>query len=343
MVDRGVHRCQNEIVSETVTFATTSDNNTQCSNMTVESLISEFLEYLEVQKGCSPLTVRRYRHYLRRFCSWLNEDSPAAKPEEINLEHIRRYRLYLAHLRGHDGLSLERVTQSYHIVALRAFLRYLLVQRDIPTLSPDKIELPKQSSRSIAFLNSEQVGRLLNSPKISNNGGLRDRTILETLFSTGLRVSELVNLNRDQVDLERKEFGVRGKGNKLRVVFLSDTAAQWIGRYLRARKDNFKPLFIRYSGAVDTQKNGEKMRLTARSIERIVSKYARKSGLPIEATPHTLRHSFATDLLISGADIRSVQEMLGHESIRTTQVYTHVTNRHLKEVHKAFHSKNRQT
>jgi site-specific recombinase XerD len=310
--------------------------------MALELLIAEFLEYLEIQKGCSPLTIQRYRHYLRRFHNWLTGNFPATKPTDINLELIRKYRLYLAHLRGRDGLALKRVTQSYHIVALRAFLRYLLVQRDIPALSPDKIELPKQSSRSVAFLNPEQMGRLLNSPKISNHVGLRDRTILETLFSTGLRVSELVSLNRDQVDLERKEFGVRGKGNKIRVVFLSDTAAHWIERYLRARKDNFKPLFIRYSGALDAQKNGEKMRLTARSVQNIVSKYAKKSGLPIEATPHTLRHSFATDLLISGADIRSVQEMLGHESIRTTQVYTHVTNRHLKEVHKAFHSKNRQ-
>jgi len=310
--------------------------------MTLELLIAEFLEYLEIQKGCSPLTIRDYRRYLERFHDWLAENSPATKPEDINLELVRRYRLYLAHLRARDGLPLKRVTQSYHIIALRAFLRYLLVQRDIPTLSPDKVELPKQGSRSIAFLNLEQIERLLNSPKISNNAGLRDKTILETLFSTGLRVSELVSLNRDQIDLERKEFGVKGKGNKLRVVFLSDTAAQWIERYLQARKDDFKPLFIRYSGKVDARNNGEKMRLTARSIQNIVSKYAKKSGLPIEATPHTLRHSFATDLLISGADIRSVQEMLGHESIRTTQVYTHVTNRHLKEVHKAFHSRNRQ-
>ena len=308
----------------------------------LELLIAEFLEYLEIEKGCSPLTIREYRHYLQRFHNWLTENSPATKPEEINLDLIRRYRLYLAHLRTRDGLPLQRATQSYHIVALRAFLRYLLVQRDIVTLSPDKVELPKQGSRSIAFLNPEQLERLLNSPQISNNVGLRDRTILETLFSTGLRVSELINLNRDQVDLERKEFGVKGKGNRIRVVFLSDTAAQWIERYLRTRKDDFKPLFIRYSGKVDARNNGEKMRLTARSIQRIVAKYAKKSGLPIEATPHTLRHSFATDLLISGADIRSVQEMLGHESIRTTQVYTHVTNRHLKEIHKAFHSKNRQ-
>jgi site-specific recombinase XerD len=310
--------------------------------MTLDLLIAEFLEYLEIQKGCSPLTIRQYRHYLKRFLDWVTENSPATKPDEINLELVRRYRLYLAHLRARDGVSLERVTQSYHIIALRAFLRYLLVQRDMPTLSPDKIELPKQSSRSIAFLNPEQVERLLNSPQISNIVGLRDRTILETLFSTGLRVSELVSLNRDQVDLERKEFGVKGKGNKIRVVFLSDTAAQWIERYLRSRQDNFKPLFIRHSGKVEAQKSGEKMRLTARSIQNIVAKYVKRSGLSIEATPHTLRHSFATDLLISGADLRSVQEMLGHESIRTTQVYTHVTNRHLKEVHKAFHSRNRQ-
>ncbi len=310
--------------------------------MTLGALIAEFLEYLEIQKGCSPLSIQRYQHYLKRFHNWLTGNSPATKPEEINLELIRRYRLYLAHLLAHDGLPLQRVTQSYHIVALRAFLRYLVVQRDIHTLSPDKVELPKQSSRSIAFLNPGQVDRLLSSPQISNVIGLRDRAILETLYSTGLRVSELVNLNRDQVDLERKEFGVKGKGNKIRVVFLSDTAAQWIERYLKSRQDHFKPLFIRHSGKVDAQKSGEKMRLTVRSIQNIVAKYAKRSGLPIEATPHTLRHSFATDLLISGADIRSVQEMLGHESIRTTQVYTHVTNRHLKEVHKTFHSRNRQ-
>jgi len=305
-------------------------------------LIAEFLEYLEIQKGCSPLTIREYRHYLKRFHNWLTENSSATKPDQINLELVRRYRLYLAHLRARDGVPLERVTQSYHIIALRAFLRYLLVQRDIPTLSPDKVELPKQGSRSVSFLNPGQIERLLNSPKIATNAGLRDRTILETLFSTGLRVSELVRLNRDQVDLKRQEFGVRGKGNKLRVVFLSDTAAQWIERYLRSRQDNFKPLFIRYSGKVDARNSGEKMRLTARSIQRIVAKYAKRAGLPIEATPHTLRHSFATDLLIGGADIRSVQEMLGHESIRTTQVYTHVTNRHLKDVHKAFHGKSMQ-
>jgi site-specific recombinase XerD len=186
------------------------------------------------------------------------------------------------------------------------------------------------------------VERLLNSPRISDEAGLRDKAILETLFSTGLRVSELVRLNRDQINLDRKEFGVRGKGDKLRVVFLSDTATHWLERYLQTRKDSFKPLLRRYSGSIDTTKDGEKMRLTARSVQEIVNKYAKRCGLPMEVTPHTLRHSFATDLLIGGADLRSVQEMLGHESIRTTQVYTHVTNKHLKEVHQAFHSRDKK-
>jgi len=307
--------------------------------MDLNLLITQFLEYLEIEKGCSLLTVRRYRHYLKRFYNWLSENYPTTKPEDINLELISRYRLYLSRIRNRNGIQLKRVSQSYHIVALRSFLRYLSVQRDIATLSPDKIELPKQGSRSVSFLDSERIRRLLDSPQISNRIGLRDKAILETLFSTGLRVSELVRLNRDQIDLKRQEFGVRGKGDKLRVVFLSDTATEWIKRYLESRGDHFKPLFIRYSGAVETEKNGEKMRLTARSIEKIVTKYAKRCGLPIKVSPHTLRHSFATDLLIGGADLRSVQEMLGHESIRTTQVYTHVTNRHLKEVHKAFHSR----
>ncbi|HIE16776.1 MAG TPA: hypothetical protein EYP71_01085 [Dehalococcoidia bacterium] len=309
--------------------------------VTLGPLVDDFLEYLEVEKGRAALTIREYRHYLSRFLSWLDDNAKVTNPSDINPELIRRYRLYLAHLRNRNGMPLKRSTQIYHIIALRAFLRYLVVQRDIPTLSPDKIELPKQSPRSVTFLNSEQIDRLLNSPKIANEIGLRDRAILETLFSTGLRVSELVRLNRDQIDLHRKEFGVRGKGNKLRVAFLSDAAAHWLERYLRTRKDNFKPLFIRYSGRLDARKDGEKMRLSARSVEEIVNKYAKRCGLPVEVTPHTLRHSFATDLLIGGADLRSVQEMLGHESIRTTQVYTHVTNRRLKEVHQTFHGRNK--
>jgi site-specific recombinase XerD len=308
----------------------------------LEPLIEDFLEYLEVEKGRSPLTIREYRHYLERFWDWLKTNTKIDEPGDITSEIVRKYRLYLAHLCNPDGTQLKRITQTYHIIALRAFLRYLVVQRNIDTLSPDKIELPKQSQRSVTFLNPEQLDRLLNCPKISDEAGLRDKAILETLFSTGLRVSELVRLNRDQINLGRKEFGVRGKGDKLRVVFLSDTAANWLERYLQTRKDSFKPLFIRYSGKIDTTKEGEKMRLTARSIQDIVNKYAKRCGLPIVVTPHTLRHSFATDLLIGGADLRSVQEMLGHESIRTTQVYTHVTNKHLKEIHQAFHSRDKR-
>lgn len=309
--------------------------------MTLQSLISDFLEYLEIERGRSSLTIREYRHYLKRFHDWLCDNSSATTPEDIDMQLVRKYRLYLARLRNRNGVPLKRVTQTYHVIALRAFLRYLLVQRDMLTLSPDKVELPKQSSRPVAFLNPQQLERLLSSPKISNEVGLRDKAILETLFSTGLRVSELVSLNRDQLDLDRQEFGVRGKGGKLRVVFLSDTAAHWLDRYLQARQDHFKPLFIRYSGSVDTKRDGERMRLTSRSIQKIVRKYATRCGLPIQASPHTLRHSFATDLLIGGADLRSVQEMLGHESIRTTQVYTHVTNRRLKEIHKAFHGRSK--
>jgi len=206
--------------------------------MSLSLLVAEFLEYLEIEKGCSPLTIRRYRHYLDRFYNWLSENYSTAKPDEIDAEVVRRYRLYLAHFKDPSGAQLKRITQSYYIIALRAFLRYLVVKRDIATLSPEKIELPKQGSRSVSFLDSGQMERLLNSPKISDNIGLRDKAILETLFSTGLRVSELVSLNRDQIGFDRQEFGIKGKGNKVRVVFLSDTAAEWIKRYLQSRRDS---------------------------------------------------------------------------------------------------------
>lgn len=307
--------------------------------MKVEQGIAEFLAHLEVEKGLAPLTVKVYRHYLGRFAQWLVGDSPGLEAEGVDLEVVRRYRLHLARLTGPGGEPIKKVTQSYHIVALRAFLRYLIVQRGVSTLAPEKIDLPKISQRTVSFLNPEQMHRLLASPDISTATGLRDRAILETLFSTGLRVSELARLNRDQVDLQRKEFGVIGKGSKPRVVFLSDDAVGWIRRYLEARTDMFKPLFIRYSRGVDMSRGGEKMRLTSRSIEMAVARYSRLCGIAVKTTPHTLRHSFATDLLSAGADIRSVQEMLGHESIRTTQVYTHVTDRQLREVHQAFHSR----
>jgi site-specific recombinase XerD len=316
--------------------------------MSIDKLIIDFLEYIQVHKGYSSLTIQEYEHFLFHFSQWLNENYPNTKnPEDLSLDIVSKYRVYLARLKTKNGKYLKQITQSYYIIALRSFLRYLLVQRDINTLSPDKIELPKQGQRLVNFLNIEQIDRLLKSPQITDeNGiniiGLRDKAILETLFSTGMRVSEISRLNRDQVDLQRQEFGIRGKGNKVRVVFLSDTAANWIKEYLNQREDHYQPLFIRYGGPGakgGTDKKGEKLRLSVRSIQRIVDYYAKKSGLPLKVTPHVIRHSFATDLLIAGADLRSVQEMLGHASIRTTQVYTHVTNKHLKDIHKAFHSR----
>lgn len=311
--------------------------------MTLDEAIRQFIEYLEVEKNFSSLTINAYQRYLKRFSEWVAEASSSPTLQDIDLELVRRYRLYLARFTGANGARLKKVTQNYHLIALRAFLRYLSVQRDMPVLSPDKIELPKSSPRTVTFLGSEEMERLVSSPDTSEVTGLRDRAILETLFSTGLRVSELARLNRDQIDLEGRELGVIGKGSKPRVVFLSDTAAEWIGRYLQSRDDYFKPLFIRYSGREDSAKGGENMRLTPRSVQRIVAKYAKQSFLPVKASPHTLRHSFATDLLIGGADIRSVQEMLGHQSITTTQVYTHVTDRHLKEIHRAFHGRSKKT
>ena len=310
--------------------------------MTTDQAIEQFLEYLEVERNYSPLTIELYKRYLKRFSEWLAETHSKATPQDIDEEVVRRYRLYLARLTGPNGERLKKVTQTYYLIALRALLRYLTVQRNVVTLSPDRIDLPKTGSRDITFLGSEEIERLLSSPDSSNLPGLRDRAILEMLFSTGLRVSELTRLNREQIDLERKELGVIGKGSKARVVFLSDSAAEWVGHYLKSRGDYFRPLFIRYAGAEDISKDGEKMRLTPRSVQRIVKKYAKMCRLQVKTSPHTLRHSFATDLLIAGADIRSVQEMLGHENITTTQVYTHVTDRHLKEVHRAFHGKGKQ-
>lgn len=308
--------------------------------MQLDDLITDYLEYLEVEKNASPLTLRNYHHYLVRFKNWLKQVSPNLLNDvtKINLETIRKYRLYLSRLRDVHNEPLSRATQNYHITAIRAFFRYL-IKRDIKVLAPEKIDLPKAESRSLKFLNREQIETLLAQPDTSHIIGLRDKAILEVLFSTGLRVAELAKLNRDQINLKTKEFGVIGKGGRARVVFLSDSACHWLSEYLKARKDDFKPLFIRYSQGVDSTKSGEKMRLTTRSIERVVEKYVKMAGLPIKATCHTLRHSFATDLLQAGADLRSVQELLGHKNIATTQVYTHITNPHLKAIHQKFHRK----
>jgi len=304
----------------------------------IDRLIEEFLEHLEIEKNCSPLTIRNYKHYLSRFSDWLKANFSKIDLGSLNLEIIKKYRVFLSRFTAKNGISLSRITQSYHVIALRAFLRYL-IKNDYRTIAPEKIELPKSESRSLKFLTTEQVERLLGQPEISKPQGLRDKAILETLFSTGLRVSELVKLNRDKIDLNRREFGIIGKGGRARVVFLSKTAAEWIGKYLSSRSDEWEPLFIRIVKNPDIVEDGKKLRLTPRSIQRIVKKYVRKAKIPVDATVHTLRHSFATDLLMAGADIRSVQELLGHKNIATTQIYTHITNRQLRDVHEAFHGK----
>lgn len=306
--------------------------------MTVlSSLITDFLEYLELERNTSQLTIKNYDHYLKRFLDFAGD----IDPKDIDLNLVRKYRLYLSRwVDPKTKKGLKRVTQNYFMIALRAFLRYL-ARIDITTLSPEKIELGETDPRPLKILDDSHLRQLLDAPDITKKDGIRDRAILETLFSTGLRVSELASLNRDTINLDRGEFGIIGKGGKERVVFISDSSSHWLNKYLSVRKDTFKPLFIRFQGKVDPTSNGESMRLTTRSIERVMEKYVKALGLPVKATPHTLRHSFATDLLINGADIRSVQEMLGHSNISTTQIYTHVTNAHLKDVHKSFHSGNK--
>ena len=309
----------------------------------VQKYIQKFLEYLEIEKNSSKLTIRNYRLYLKRFDEWFTKNYPGRGIKDIDIDKIRKYRLYLSNWVDGKDMTLMRVTQSYYIIALRSFLKFL-IRSDYETLSPDKIDLPKSESKSLKFLEKNHLQTLFDAVDISKNNekGLRDRSILELLFSTGLRVSELANLNRDQINFETREFGVIGKGGRARVVFLSDSAAHWLGVYFETREDPWKPAFIRYSKEKTYEDDGEKMRLTPRSIERILEKYVRSSRIPVKATPHTLRHSFATDLLYNGADLRSVQEMLGHKNISTTQIYTHVTNPQLKEIHKKFHQGNRR-
>lgn len=311
-------------------------SNTKLSEL--EKKIQEFLEYLEIEKGSSPLTIRNYKHYLTRFVSWLKKEGVRLQLKDINPEVVRQFRVYLSRISDGKGGALSRKTQGYHVIALRSLLRWL-IKNDYKVMSPDKIDLPKVEDRQIKFLSGEQIDRLLNAPTLSKIQGKRDKAILEVLYSTGLRVSELVKLDRDKIDLNRREFGIIGKGGKARVVFLSVRAAKWIDNYLKSRKDRYKPLFIRHKGKMDPSISSEKMRLSARSVQRMIKKYARKIKLPVETTPHVIRHSFATDLLMAGADIRSVQEMLGHKNIQTTQVYTHVTHKHLRDVHASFHGK----
>lgn len=302
-------------------------------------LVEQFLEYLEVEKNSSKLTIRDYRHYLDTFLKWHSSTLPEQSIEKLSLDNVRKYRVFLAKKTDQHGQNLKKVTQNYYVIALRSFLRYL-IKNDIKALEPSKIDLPRTESRSLKFLEKDQIERLVTMPDTSKIDGLRDRAIIELLFSTGLRVSELVSLNHEMINLDRREFGVIGKGKKSRIVFISQRSADWLGRYLTARRDKYVPLFIRYSGSEIDLDGGEKMRLTARSVERIVKKYVRLARLPVDASVHTLRHSFATDLLTNGADIRSVQEMLGHKNIATTQIYTHITNKQLRDVHNNFHSGN---
>lgn len=302
-----------------------------------QALIS-FLESLEVEKNLSRLTVRNYSHYLRRFNAWFKEQG-ATDLAQLDLDSLRAYRVFLARYIDEQGRTLSKRTQSYHVIALRSWFKYL-IKNDLNVLHPEKIDLPKAESIPMSFIDIEEMERLLSQPDLSSEAGLRDRAILEVLFSTGLRVSELVKLNRDQINLTRKEFGVIGKGRRPRVVFLSDRAADWLERWLATREDMWRAVFIRFSGKkAHPAFDDESMRLTSRSVQRLVDKYARQARLTVKLSPHGIRHSFATDLLINGANLRDVQEILGHKNIATTQIYTHVTKSQLKKVYDKRHSK----
>jgi len=313
--------------------------------MELNEAILRFLEYCELDKNLSLKTVRMYGYYLQFFKQWvLSQKSKvkSQKVEEIDENVIRDFRLFLSHQykNPHKG-ALKRQTQNYFLIALRSFFRYLIRQK-LSVLSPEMIELGKSRDRNIKFLQPEELERLFQSVDLKEKAGLRNRAILEILFSTGLRVSELVSLNREQINIDSGEFGVIGKGGKARVVFLSRHAKDWLSKYLKSRNDPYQPLFIRYSGPKGKEGlTNEKLRLSARSVERMIDKYRKKAGLLFRIGPHVLRHSLATDLLTHGADLRSVQEILGHKNISTTQIYTHVTNVRLKEIHEKYHSGNK--
>ncbi len=300
----------------------------------IDSLKRQFLEYMEIERGASLNTVSNYERYLSRFFEFAKSESV----KSITDDTIREYRLHLnrqpgIHVRGQASATMKKNTQNYYLIALRRFLKYLM-KRGISAISPDAIELAKIKERHLDLISVEELNRLLKAPNGDDLKSLRDRAILELFFSTGLRLSELCSLNRD-LDLSKDEFSIRGKGEKVRVVFLSDTAKDAIRAYLKKRADTDEPMFIQHA----RNKGAGGGRLTQRSIERIVKHYAIKAGISKKVTPHVIRHSFATDLLSNGADIRSVQMMLGHVNIATTQIYTHVTDKQLRDVHKKFHSK----
>ena len=295
---------------------------------------TDFLEYLEIEQNRSQKTIANYDHYLTRLIDFAGD----IKVSDIDPELVRKWRLWLNRLGTNVSDELGKTTQNYHLIALRSFLKFC-AKRDIPALPADKVELARTVRKQVTFLNEDELARIFAQPDINSVAGLRDRAILELLFSSGLRVSELVSLDRDHINLKRREFMIRGKGQKDRPIFISQEAAEWIQRYLDKRQDTTKPLFVRYSGTRQVDLSGNFHRLTARSIQRLVARYALLAGITKHVSPHTLRHSFATDLLMNGADLRSVQAMLGHSNIATTQIYTHVTDPHLKKVHEQFHAK----
>jgi site-specific recombinase XerD len=308
--------------------------------MYVADLINEFLESLEVENGRSRYTTRNYELCLSRLLEFQNDFDPEndLKPEDITQEWLRKYRLWLNRYQTEKGKGLSVTTQAYHLIALRGFLKYL-AKRNIKALDPVLVELPRTHRPQVTFLHVDEIDRILAEIPLDTEDGLRDRAIFELLFSTGLRISELTGLNRGDVNLTRREFMVRGKGQKDRPVFISQSAADAVQDYLDERKDKLPALFLnnsRNQPMVGT--SGDYRRLTPRSIERIINKYVRAAGITKHVTPHTLRHSFATDLLMNGADLRSVQSLLGHSNISTTQIYTHVTDPHLKDIHEKFHS-----
>jgi len=314
------------------------------STLPIIKHISNFLAYCEVEKGLSQQTSKNYHNFLKVFTDWLDESKlTSLKPHDLTQEHIWNYRLYLSRKKDSKGRLNKKTTQNYYLIAIRNLLNYF-AEKDILSLPSDKVKLPKltDKDKAIKFLKFDQVEKLFDMPDLSTPDGLRDRAIIEILFSTGMRVSELTSLNIRLFNIQgiiqgkitELELHISGKGGSTRTVYFSPRALKWLGKYLETRKDLFPPLFINYKKGDDENNH----RLTTRSVERAVRKYTAMAGLPVDATPHTLRHSFATDLLQKGADMRSVQELLGHKNIVTTQIYTHVTNPQLRDIHKKFHS-----
>ncbi len=308
----------------------------------IHSAILQYLEYCEIQKNLSQNTIKMYHFYLMDFFEWLKTflKKDQVTLADIDSEIINKYRVFLNRRKStKSNLEFKRSTQKTFLVALRAFLKYLVVVQNIEIMSPEQIILGKGEDRVPKVLNDDQMTRLFEVQDLNKRSGIRDRAILETLFSTGLRVSELVGLNKDDVNLNSGEFTVIGKGRKARTVYLSPSAINWLKRYLATRSDEYNPLFLRYSGKKMESEDyeGNSLRLTVRSVQRLIKKYTQRAGISVDATPHTLRHTFATGLLYEGADLRSVQELLGHSNVATTQIYTHVTNIRLREVHKKFH------